>query len=107
MGIALMDNLIPNENRAKKISPIDYVHGEPYIPSNATEGEIFTFHWCHKCAVDKFLEGGDSCPILNKSLMGKQPPEWIETNNGPCCTAWKEKGEVVEWQDSPKQLSLL
>jgi hypothetical protein len=102
-----MSNLITNQNRAQKISPIEYEHGQPYMPSNGTEGEIFMFHWCHKCALDKFEEGGESCPILNKSLIGKQPLEWVETKDGPCCIAWKGKGEVVEWQESPGQLSLL
>lgn len=72
-------------------SDSDRVDGTSYMPSNGTEGEIFTGYWCDRCSKDQFNDGGDSCNILMMSLCGDQPDEWQYQNGGPCCTAFEEK----------------
>ena len=64
--------------------------GEPYLPSNGTEGEIFMGHWCERCHKDQFDAGGDGCPILLKSLLNDQPAEWVYRDGSPICTAFEE-----------------
>ena len=63
--------------------------GEPYLPSNGTEGEIFMGHWCDRCQKDQFEAGGDSCAILLNTLCGKQPDEWRYEGGVPVCTAFE------------------
>lgn len=60
-----------------------------YMPSNGTEGMIFTAEYCDNC---KFQHPNpDNKPqcedILLKSLLGEQPNEWIYDPLGhPTCT---------------------
>jgi hypothetical protein len=101
-----------NEERAIRIYPVDFPEGEPYQPSNGTEGEIFMSHWCNKCSIDKFTEDGtgESCKILLDSIIGKQPKEWKYASNGaPLCTAFvmkTSKSKSLVPIESPGQLSL-
>ena len=64
---------------------------EPYLPSCGAEGDIFLSHWCEKCSVDRFHEGGGSCQILMRSLIREQPEEWQYRNGLPVCTAFQSK----------------
>jgi hypothetical protein len=57
---------------------------EPYMPSNGTEGYIFTSNWCSKCKKDEIF-----CPILCDAYGGDQPAQWIYLNNKPTCTAFE------------------
>ncbi len=65
--------------------------GEPYMPSNGTEGIIFTSHFCDTCIhqhpdPDNERQCND---ILVESLIGNQPKEWVYDHLGnPTCTAY-------------------
>ena len=66
----------------------------PYLPSNGTEGCMFESEWCDRCVRDvpPDPEGGrdlGECQIHNHALMGVQPPEWVEDDSGPRCTAFQ------------------
>lgn len=75
--------------------------GQPYQPSNGTEGEVFWSEWCCKCSKDKAMrEGADIddcddnevCSILAASFRG-EAKEWVYGPNGqPMCTAFHEFG---------------
>jgi hypothetical protein len=98
---------VKNESRARKICDIDVPEGELYMPSNGTEGDMFMSHWCRVCANENG-DGNDRevCWILTGALaLGEQPPEWMYSKNGPCCTSW-EKERAPEDKPSPGQLGL-
>lgn len=54
----------------------------PYFPSNGTEGMIFMNEFCYKCY--KY----NSCTILNRSLTGTRPKQWVYKENKPTCTSF-------------------
>lgn len=76
--------------------------GQPWCPSNGTEGEIFISSWCGECARDKSMRDGEpieecdddeKCEILGNSFLGIDhpdfPKEWCYGKDGqPCCTAY-------------------
>lgn len=59
-------------------------NGEPYRPSNGSEGDIFMRLWCEQCHHDI---NGD-CSVLLASLIG-QAPEWMYWDSRPICTKWQ------------------
>lgn len=75
--------------------------GQPYQPSNGTEGEIFWSEWCCRCSKDKSMREGvdieecddnEICRILGASFQGKAK-EWVYGADGqPMCTAFHEFG---------------
>ena len=72
-------------------SPFKKFAGQPYMPSNGTEGMMFTGEFCDTC-INQHPDP-DKQPqcnsILLKSLIGEQPPEWIYNATGhPTCTAY-------------------
>ena len=46
--------------------------GEKFIPSNGTEGMIFTDSFCEKCIHEKFMHTGEDgdkqCDIFNRAF---------------------------------------
>jgi hypothetical protein len=61
-------------------------NGEPYSPSDATEGELFMTIWCEKCIREKY----EACTILQDGILcGEQPEEWQYHDNCPICTAFE------------------
>ena len=65
---------------------------EPYRPSNGIEGEIFIEDWCCRCS--KYTLSSP-CPITSLTFMldidhPNYPPEWVEDDDGPRCTAFEE-----------------
>lgn len=75
----------------------------PFRPSNGTEGDIFTHHWCHHCERDRAFreaeaagEIAEGCPILANTMAydidhPSYPKEWIYgTDREPKCTAYTE-----------------
>jgi len=82
--------------------------GQPYMPSNGTEGMNFTGNFCDNCIhqhpdPDKKPQCED---ILLKSLCGDQPKEWIYDSEGsPTCTAfvdWNWGNDDDGWNDPPE-----
>ena len=81
--------------------------GEPYMPSNGTEGECFHSMWCEKCARDKLMNGSLTideadkdpdayCEVLGRSFREDAIPEWLFSLEGwPTCTAFVAMGEKI------------
>lgn len=79
-----------------------YEPGEPYRPSNGTEGMSFDEMWCNECERDaryrRNPEAGGGCSILCRSLLyeigdEKYPKEWTHGLGGqPMCTAFRPEG---------------
>lgn len=62
------------------------IKSEYYLPSNGTEGSIFMSIFCDKCYKS------NNCTILLKSLIGKQPKQWIyDESNKPFCSSFNAK----------------
>lgn len=55
---------------------------KPYMPSNGTEGMDFMAEYCDRCYKEK------NCTILNRSLTGAQPKQWIYVDDEPHCTSF-------------------
>lgn len=84
---------------------------KPYRPSNGFEGEIFYHNWCAKCTMDD-PPNHKMCPIYGASLIYKTtdseyPPQWVETEDGPECTAFCDNHppteadrQYMEWKAS-------
>lgn len=81
---------------------------DKYLPSNASEAEIFFTTWCCHCQRDKAMrEGADFdecddnelCEIIAASFRGPVK-EWIEDDSGPRCTAFVEAGQAVPFVDT-------
>lgn len=68
--------------------------GEPYRPSNGTEGEMFMEQFCYRCRYDQ--DENDPCDILTRSLWlgladADYPTEWVYDREGrPTCTAFHD-----------------
>lgn len=67
--------------------------GDPYYPSNGTEGMIFCEEFCFQCLhCDPDPEGEKQCMILCRTLVHgpndpEYPKEWTYTEDGhPTCT---------------------
>lgn len=63
--------------------------GEPYRPSNGTEGMVFYRQFCDKCEKDR----NENCEIHTRALIfGVEdklyPKQWIEDAEGPKCTSF-------------------
>lgn len=88
--------------------------GEPYQPSNGTEGREFYRQWCCNCQRDKAMrEGADFdecdddelCEIIALTAAydvsdPKYPKEWVEDESGPRCTAFVPVGSKVPEVDT-------
>lgn len=64
---------------------------KPYLPSNGTEGEIFNEKFCYRCERGREDARGP-CPIWGKAMCGDQPKEWVQDDDGPRCTEFRQVG---------------
>ncbi len=70
-------------------NPFKKYEGKPYMPSNGTEGMMFTDEYCDNCKfqhpdISKTPQCND---ILLKALLGEQLDEWVYNSLGhPTCT---------------------
>lgn len=87
------------------------------MPSNGTEGMVFTDKFCEHCLHEKFhhtLNHNDKkCDIFSRSIIywyepenPKYPSEWIYNNEGwPVCTNWQKwdwnQDDDDNWNDPP------
>lgn len=99
-----------------KIYPADWAAlcaervGQPYQPSNGTEGECFISSWCGECQRDKSMREGapieecdddELCDIIARSFAyspgdEQYPKEWQYDKDGqPCCTAFIPVGDPI------------
>ena len=88
--------------------------GEPYRPSNGTEGGFFQERWCEHCKSDRaFRDNGvRGCEILARSLchdVGEKgyPVEWIWKNREPVCTAFDDVSATITNEERVAQLPLI
>lgn len=84
-----------------RILPFRSKPGEPYRPSNGTEGRLFEDLFCSGCRLDHEAHMGDygnGCPILARALAlpigdPEYPVEWTIHKDGyPACTAFDPDG---------------
>jgi len=78
--------------------------GQPYRPSNGSEGECFIDHWCGACTHDAVFrddpDSGLGCQIVADTFVydkgdPRYPKEWVYDRSGvPCCTAFAEMDEL-------------
>ena len=69
--------------------------GEPYYPSNGTEGMDFLGVWCENCVKDTMLRGGKKqCTILTNSFLKTKVKQWVYKNNSPVCTSFVGVGTI-------------
>lgn len=70
--------------------------GRQYIPSNGTEGAVFFYNHCERCARDSEISGqpgNKECPIIAASFRG-QAIQWRELENGDTfCTEFLFRSE--------------
>ena len=65
--------------------------GEPYRPSNSSEGESFAERFCYRC---RFESEDDPCDIATNAFVyvigdPEYPHEWVHDAKGcPTCTAF-------------------
>lgn len=72
--------------------------GEPYQPSNGTEGDMFMCQYCYNCERDNLNDYGEGgCEIIVMTMGfspgdDEYPKEWIYDQDGrPTCTAFELK----------------
>lgn len=91
-------------------------HGEPYCPSNGTEGEGFMARWCNRCKRDRAFQdsGGEEpgCEIISASMAynvrdPKYPKEWVWQDGRPVCTAFDNVSERITNAERDAQMPLL
>lgn len=84
--------------------------GEPFSPSNGTEGMIFYDAFCDKCLHSHpDPDKKPQCEILCYSLIfeiedPEYPKEWIYNDAGwPVCTSWTkwDWGDEGNWNEPP------
>ena len=76
--------------------------GESFMPSNGTEGMMFTEAFCDQCIHEKFSHtqkhGDKQCGIMDNSMIywyednyAEKVPEWkFDSEGWPHCTAWEK-----------------
>ena len=72
--------------------------GEPWLPSNGTEGMEFHAAFCDNCLYERWTHHmeenreEDKCAILSEAFLGDtQPKEWQYDDEGyPHCTKWTQ-----------------
>lgn len=81
--------------------------GQPYMPSNGTEGACFHEMHCANCERDKVMNGSATiedadrvpdlyCSILSQSFSVDELPEWKFNGDGwPTCTAFVPMGDKL------------
>lgn len=84
--------------------------GEPYQPSNGSEGQMFMGMWCARCKADAAfradMNSADGCEIIaNTMAMSARDPdyprEWQYSTDGqPICRAFQPK----DTPDRPPQI---
>ena len=94
--------------------------GQPYRPSNSSEGDAFQARWCEGCERDaayrrREVVGGweaEGCKILSSTMLldvddEEYPPEWVYNDRGvPVCLAFVAEGKTVPDPPDPRQLDL-
>jgi len=81
-----------------------YKDGQPYRPSNGTEGMMFEELYCNQCALEDYDHetGTGGCDILTRALAfdmddPEYPKEWIHGPDGqPKCAAFRETLDATQ-----------
>ncbi len=96
--------------------------GEPYRPSNGTEGEFFEERWCAHCKCDAGFRNGwddvsdqpteEGCQILAAALAcgirdKGYPIEWQWQKGEPVCVAFDDEEVTITNEERAAQLPLI
>ena len=73
----------------------------PYCPSNGADGIDFMAAWCDRCEQQPEDQQDGGCQILMRTMIysvndPNYPPEWIEDEDGPRCTAYQDREVEVD-----------
>jgi hypothetical protein len=72
-----------------------------YLPSNATEGDLFMRKFCEKCY--KY----SNCSILFNSLIGKQSKKWVyDESENPKCLSFQSERPKSKPKENPNQVTI-
>lgn len=95
--------------------------GQPYQPSNGTEGMAFFEAWCFFCLRDKSMREGvpfdecdddEKCELIGNSMAFRPgepgyPKEWVIGADGqPCCTGYVAFGEPMPTMRDPLTIDM-
>ena len=63
-----------------------------YRPSSGSESDWFMSRWCELCVKDR---PSKPCSIIGRTMAlaiddRKYPPQWVEDDDGPRCTAFAD-----------------
>lgn len=65
---------------------------KPYLPSNGSEGMIFTEQWCDKCSRRAINPNAKTqCVHELRALSGEDNGRWYSIDGVPTCTAFRDK----------------
>lgn len=66
--------------------------GQPFAPSNGSEGMVFEHHFCGKCIhQNPNPDSNKHCEILLNNFFEGSTKEWKFSNEGwPVCTSWQK-----------------
>jgi len=68
---------------------------KPYMPSNGTEGMIWTEKWCDRCsrrALDPAAK--TQCVHELRALFGEDNKKWYYIDGVPTCTAFRDRERI-------------
>lgn len=84
---------------------------EPYMPSNSTEGMIFTEKWCDRCsrrALDP--QAKTQCVHELRAFFGEDNKRWYYVDGVPTCIVFRnrklKKRYVKKQKEDKKQMML-
>ena len=64
----------------------------PYMPSNGTEGEVWTEQWCDKC-LRRALDPGAKTQCVHelRALAGEDNKRWYYVDGVPTCLSFRDR----------------
>ena len=65
---------------------------KPYLPSNGTEGAVWTEEWCDNCTRRALDPGAKTqCTHELRALMGEDNEKWYYIDGIPTCLAFRSR----------------
>ena len=76
-------------NYPKTLYRVPELAGQPFCPSNGTEGAIWMDSFCDQCIHECPKEDGKKCDLITQGMISNPPQEWRYSLEGyPICTKW-------------------
>lgn len=92
-----------------KVVGIYSLANKPFVPSNGSEGMIFTGAWCDNCLHQHPDPDNErQCEIILRSWLGERTPEWRHDSEGwATCSEWRKwdwgrDDDRDGWNEPPK-----